>query len=220
MKTRQLAFSVCTHGVRLTTGRQGLPVLLAAVALVFGTRLSAAADEAQTSKVSVIGEDNCFDSPAYHGVNALPLVTSQIFPTATGDTVVNDMDCMPGEGPKVLVGYWDVGVSRPHENPCVGEPMMKIAYPVAFGSDRCFCWKHWVSCNGREQEPHENPHKNSAKEFACGADHFKLTQWTNLTCSDDAENIDHKTVWTSKCCQDAPGNLYAQVLNLSGCAEN
>ncbi len=53
----------------------------------------------------------------------------------------------------------------------------------------------------------------------CGADSFKLTQWTNLTCGGDAENIDHKTAWTTKCCQDAPDNLYAQVLNFSGCEQ-
>ena len=173
--------------------------LLGAVALFIGL-----------PTVSVLGEDNCFDSPAYEGVNGLPLETSQIYPSSKGDTVVNDMDCMPGEGPKVLIGYWDVGTTQPDANPCVGEPMMKIAYPVAFGSEKCYCWKHWVAGE-------EDPHENSAKNFSCGAESFKLTQWTNLTCSDDAENIDHKTAWTSKCCQDAPDNLYSQVLNMSGC---
>jgi hypothetical protein len=158
----------------------------------------------------------CVDVPVYGGQNAAPLVTSQIYPSTTGDTVVNDLECMPGSGRQVLVGSWEHPESyqpKPGENPCAGEPTMKIAYPVDFGATRCFCWKHWKS--------RTDLHSNSASDFACGAGSFQYAQWhTDLVCGKSASPPppgEPKGVYTKKCCQDTPPTIWSQVLNFSGC---
>ena len=78
--------------------------------------------------------------PEYSGINAIPAITMQIHPSTTGDTVVNDAEYPPGEGPKVVVGFWEHPEDyepAEGENPCAAEPAMKIAYPLAYGSKKC-----------------------------------------------------------------------------------
>jgi hypothetical protein len=161
--------------------------------------------------------DECVEAPVYGGINALPPVTSTIFPSTNGDAVVNDMTCLLGQGPVVVIGSWDHPTPytpKPGENPCVGEPTMKIAYPMDLPTDKCYCWKHWVS--------RVDLHPNSARNFACGDGRFELTQWTDLVCGRSGTAIDpkgeRKALFTKKCCRDSPPQIWSQILNFSGCA--
>lgn len=198
-----------------------LGLLILGGVLIFGP-VPARAEESQPSamtKETPAAEDECVVEPVYGGINALPPVTSQIYPTEPGNTVVNDMTCLPGKGPVVVVGSWPHAkgyTPKPGENPCEGEPAMKIAYPLDYGAEKCYCWKHWVSKT--------NLHPNSAKSFTCGADHvsFSFIQWTDLVCGRSGTAIDpkgeKKTLWTKKCCRDSPPEIWSQILNYSGCA--
>lgn len=162
-------------------------------------------------------EGPCYDVPEYDGINAIPAMTMQVHPSSGGDTVVNDAEYPPGPGPQIVVGFWEHPEDyEPDENdknpnPCAGEPVMKIAYPLNYGSQKCFGWKHWAP-------PGDDLHENSAKNFSCDAGVFNYTQWTTMTCEGTAMNAGtDKSASRRKCCRDKPPTLYSQIL--SGCGK-
>jgi hypothetical protein len=179
----------------------------------------------------------CYDVPAYNGINSVPIITSQILPSlSSSDTVTNDKESPLGEGPHVVIGYWEQTkdyTPNPDDNPCSGEPTMKIAYPVdAKQTGGCYSWKHWTSrdsFNGNSAKLFSCSTKESKKDKQLNNNSFTFTQWTSLTCSNDDTSPqgdsgivpnpegNQKTAWTKKCCQDMPKNLYSQVLNYDGC---
>ncbi len=204
-----------------------IPLLLTLGLTLFCGPLPAAAQDA-------VGADNCYDVPEYGGINAIPAVTMQIHPSGQGrafcdgdsccsvtrDTVVNDEEYPPGEGRQVVVGFWEhQGDYQPKdgENPCDGEPTMKIAYPLDYGAEKCYGWKHWVLCS----HGNEDLHPNSAKDFSCDEDGvFHYTQWTTMTCEGSEEvgaEGTRKSAAPTRCCQDMPPTIWSQIL--SGCGK-
>ena len=196
----------------MTTTKTASP-LITALFLLCGSLGTAARAE----------DEDCFPSPEYQGINAVPAATMQIFPSAGGDTVNNDALYPQGNGPHVVIGYWE-HIGEPDENPCVGEPTMKIAYPVDYGSKECFGWNHWVveqpDCEGCE--PEIDLHENSAKNFSCetgGA--FVLDQWVDtMKCEPEGKPRKTKIAYRDQCCLDTKGKgsaIYGQIL--SGCGK-
>ncbi|MCG8455604.1 MAG: hypothetical protein MI919_04930 [Holophagales bacterium] len=187
---------------------RGAPVLLVSLLALLALGPPALGDEV---------EGPCIDVPEYQGLNAIPPITHQIMPSSTGDTIVNDAEHPPGEGPKVVVGFWahhEAGYEpAPGENPCAGEPTMKIAYPIEYGSERCYGWKHW--------DGDAKLHENSAKDFSCdGVGTFHYRQWTTMTCEGGervGEEGTKKSASRSRCCRDRPPELWSLVL--SGCGK-
>lgn len=171
-----------------------------------------------TGKQPDSGTGPCYEVPEYTGINAIPAMTMQIRPALGGDTVVNDAEYPPGTGPLVVVGFWEHAEEsyqpKPGENPCAGEPTMKIAFPVAYGSERCYGWRHWVKA-----DPPDDLHPNSATEFACREGVFSYRQWTTMDCRPDEEVPfgTAKDASPTKCCQDMPRALWSQLL--SGCGK-
>jgi len=183
----------------------------------------------------VLAEDehaDCFPAAEYQGINGVPAVTMQIFPSAHGDTVVSDAEYPPGDGEKIVVGYWeylgDPGDpdDEDFENPCGGEPLAKIVYPLEFGS-KCFGWRHWVQEETEDGEVMIDEHPNSAHNFKCeneGNPH--LEQWADtLDCQRDGASAKARTAFRTMCCLDTPSPssrpgyegpelpaLYAQLL--------
>lgn len=160
----------------------------------------------------------------YHGINAVPAVTMQIYPTSSGDTVVNDAEYPASYSPRVVVvGFWNHPEEgyQPEEgeNPCEGEPTMKIAYPLDLASfcdsqepKCCFGWKHWTL---------EGLHANSARDFSCVNGVFSYTQWTTMTCHQSMEvgiGGTPKIASPDKCARDMPPQIWSQIL--SGCGKN
>lgn len=186
-----------------------LHMLLALLVLLACVPLPAMANDAEE-------DDDCYDVPEYNGINAIPAVTMQIHPSSGGDTVGNDAEYPPGSGPQIVVGFWEYPEGfTPDENdknpnPCAGEPVMKIAYPINYGSKQCYGWKHWA--------PGNDLHENSAMNFSCDDDVFNYTQWTTMTCDPNVENQGtRKSASRTKCCRDMPPTLYSQIL--SGCGK-
>ena len=167
------------------------------ISLMILPALPGSAQETETS----------YEAYEYAGINAEPPVTLQIFPSENGDTVVNDALDPPGEGNFVVVGYWEYKVKPLPEDeiPCSGEPVMKIAYPVDYGSTSCYAWKHWV-LDDVDQAGYPVPHDNSAKNFSCSADgSFTLEQWTDSSCGRDGTSQAQgvvKHAWTDRCVLD------------------
>lgn len=166
-----------------------------------------------------VGEDHCYPVPEYDGINAVPAVTMQIHPSTGGDTVVNDAEYPPGTGLMVVVGFWEQPEGyqpAPGENPCAGEPTMKIAYPLAYGTDQCYGWKHW-----HDGDEGLELHENSAKNFSCDDQGtFHYTQWTTMTCEGSEEvgpEGSRKSASPRQCCRDMPPTIYSQIL--SGCGK-
>ena len=164
-------------------------------------------------------EHRCVDVGEYQGINAVPAVTMQILPSSAGDTVTNDAEYPPGKGEKVVVGFWehpedyDPGKD---ENPCAGEPTLKIAYPLEYGAETCYGWKHWTSKKNEDGTPSFN--ENSAKKFSCSDnDELHLTQWTTMDCTRGAMGAGcmNKTASRTHCCRDNPPTIWSQIL--SGC---
>lgn len=166
-------------------------------------------------------QHTCIDVGDYKGPNAVPAVTMQILPSAHGDTVTNDAEYPPGKGEKVVVGFWEHPedyVPGPDENPCAGEPTMKIAYPLEFGARTCYGWKHWTSKKNEDGTPSFN--ENSAKKFSCSVDgELHLTQWTTMDCTRGAMGAGcmNKTASRTRCCRDNPPSIWSQIL--SGCSK-
>lgn len=139
-----------------------------------------------------------------------------IRPSLQGDTVTNDARYPPGQGRKVVVGFWEHPEGyKPREggNPCEGEPTMKIAaYPLDYASKKCFGWNHWTP---DEEEP---LHENSAKNFSCDDGVFRYSQWTTMTCEGDDkfdDKGDSKSASVGKCARDMPTQIWSEIL--SGC---
>lgn len=171
------------------------------------------------------GEEFCVPVEPYQGINAVPAFTMQVLPSSGGDTVVNDAEYPPGPEPRVVVGYWEhqdgyepeeiePGV---WENPCAGEPTMKIAYPLPYGSETCFGWKHWVL----EDDGEFDLHPNSARNMACSEEgDFSFNQWTTMDCTPEGpvgEEGTPKTVHQAMCCRDNPPVIWSLIL--SGCGK-
>ena len=153
----------------------------------------------------------------YNEVNALPAVSMQVRPSLGGDTITNDVEYPPGDGRKVVVGFWehpDGYVPLEGENPCDGEPTMKIAYPLDYGSEKCYAWNHFTTADGDE------PHENSAKNFSCKDGVFHYTQWTTMTC-EGSEAVGPKgtakDAAIGKCARDQPPYIWSQIL--AGCGK-
>lgn len=154
--------------------------------------------------------ETCYPVPEYDGINAIPAVTMQIYPSAHGDTVASDAVYPPGEGEKVVVGYWeflgDPGdpESDDFKNPCGGEPLFKIVYPLDFGS-KCFGWRHWVQ-EEKDGTTVIEPHPNSAHNFSCDeVGSFHLEQWVDTyDCVNDHVTAKPKTAFRTMCCLDTP----------------
>ena len=91
----------------------------------------------------------------------------------------------------------------PDEIPCNGDPVMKIAYPVDYGSDKCYSWKHWVA-GEVDEAGYPDPHPNSATNFSCGADgSFTLEQWTDSSCgAGSGKRGVVKHAWSDRCTLD------------------
>lgn len=168
---------------------------------------------------------DCRDVGEYKGVNAVPAVTMQVLPSTNGDTVTNDAEYPPGTGAKVVVGFWEHPEDYEpgqEDNPCQGEPTLKIAYPVDYGAKTCYAWNHWVvaeSSNSSLGSRYDN-HPNSAKEFLCNSEgELDLTQWTTMTCRLDepTANCRQKTASRTHCCRDNPPTIWSQIL--SGCGK-
>lgn len=171
-------------------------------------------------------EEDCFSpSPEYQGIHAVPPVTLQIYPSVNGDTVLNDAEHPPGAGRQVVVGYWEFDADRAEDvNPCVGEPTMKIAYPVDFGP-KCFAWKHWVKTSSEDGTAGVELHENSAQNFACTPEgDLTLDQWVDtMVCENPNRAAKTKTAHRTACCMDTPAPpggttaIYSQIL--SGCGK-
>lgn len=168
-------------------------------------------------------EHLCIEVGEYQGPNAIPPVTMQVLPSSGGDTVTNDAENPPGGGAQVVVGFWERGGDyepAPGENPCAGEPTMKIAYPVEYGRETCYGWNHWVTKHGDDGEPWIDNHPNSAKNFQCDENgDLTLTQWTTMTCRFDEPmaNCRKKGAARTYCCRDNPPEIWSQIL--SGCGK-
>jgi hypothetical protein len=158
----------------------------------------------------------------YRGLNAVPAVTMQILPSSHGDTVTNDAEYPPGKGEKIVVGFWEHPEDYepgPGENPCAGEPTLKIAYPLEYGDETCYGWKHWTSEKEDDGTPAFN--ENSAKKFSCGdGGDFRLTQWTTMDCTRGLMGAGcmNKTASRTRCCRDNPPSIWSQIL--AGCGED
>jgi len=165
-------------------------------------------------------QHTCVAAPRYRGPNAIPAVTMQILPSSGSDTVTNDAEYPPGKGEKVVVGFWEHPEGyepEEGENPCAGEPVFKIAYPVEYGAKTCYGWKHWTSGN-TDGEPSFN--ENSAKKFRCSDDgDFHLTQWTTMDCTPGTMGAGcmNKRVSRTLCCRDNPPTLWSQILSPAPC---
>ncbi len=166
--------------------------------------------------VAVVDYRESYRVQEYRGVNAIPAVSMQIFPSIHGDSVTNDAEYPPGKGDKVVVGFWehpDGYQPREGENPCDGEPTMKIAYPLEYGSQKCFGWNHWT----KDEDP---LHENSAKNFSCSDGVFHYNQWTTMTCEGNLQVGDKgtpKSAAIDKCSRDSPPQIWSQIL--SGCGK-
>lgn len=194
----------------MTRRQRGMVLILA---------LGLARPQAAPAADDTSDEALCFDVPEYQGINAIPPVTMQIYPSAGGDTVVNDAEAPPGTGALVVVGFWEVGADytpRPGDNPCQGEPTLKIAYPVDYGTTRCFSWKHW-----KEGRRGLQVNESSANNFSCDTGGgFHHDQWPTLTCNtggQEGETGTPKSAWPKKCCRDVSSTIYSQIL--SGCGK-
>lgn len=155
----------------------------------------------------------------YDGPNAVPAVTMQVRPSSGGDTVTNTAEYSPGDGAKVVVGYWEHpdGIDYTKENPCAGEPTPKIAYPIDYGSQKCYAWEHWAFSKVGDSIPGDDSkyalHENSASRFSCdekGDLHF--TQWTTMTCRLDVPtaNCSTKTISRTLCSRDNPPTIWSK----------
>lgn len=156
-----------------------------------------------TFPIAAQKDETSYEAYEYAGINAEPAMTMQIYPSASGDTVVNDTLDPPGEEPRVVVGYWEYTEElNPDEIPCNREPTMKIAYPIDYGSKRCYTWKHWV-LGDVDEAGIPTPHYNSAKNFACDDGGFVLEQWIDASCgAGDAARGVVKHAWSDRCTLD------------------
>ena len=195
---------------------RALAVTTAALTLMLATPVTALAGDEM--KPGPPDEELCRDVAPYQGINAVPPITMQIVPSSAGDTVTNDALSPPGPEPRIVVGFWehpdpDYKPGK-DENPCQGEPTLKIAYPLSYGSQTCFGWKHWhFDAKGNLEL---NP--NSARNFACTDGVFSYNQWTTLTCDPAGpvgEEGTPKKAYPTQCCRDNPPTIYSQIL--SGC---
>ncbi|WP_444996611.1 multicopper oxidase family protein [Aliikangiella sp. IMCC44359] len=164
----------------------------------------------KTSPMGLIGTVTVKENSQYHhqGINGIPTVTMQIHPTQTGDTVANDSEVPPGKGKLIVVGFWQQtkdSSTQETDNPCAGEPHFKIAFPVEYGNDKCYAWKHW-DINGKA-------HENSASRFHCKNGKLEYTQWTTYTCSGGINSKGTiKEASITQCKQDIPPELYSKLL--------
>lgn len=195
-------------------------LLATTVTLLILIGMPAIALASDEEKPGLPGEELCYPVEPYNGINAVPPITMQILPSAGGDTVTNDARYPPGPEPRVVVGFWEHPEPDyepgPNENPCEGEPIMKIAYPLPYGSETCFGWKHWLI--NEEGELQLNP--NSARNLACTDGVFSYNQWTTLDCEPEGpvgEEGTPKKAYIAQCCRDNPPQIWSQIL--SGCGK-
>lgn len=99
----------------------------------------------------------------------------------------------------VVVGFWD------NDPSCSGEPMITNSFPTDASAD-CYCWPG-------------NSGENSADSYTCDADagSFTYTQYNSLSCGEGDDTPTVKTVYTDRCEQDIPGNLYAKIVDFGAC---
>ena len=99
----------------------------------------------------------------------------------------------------VVVGFWD------NDPSCTGEPMITNSFPID-ASTGCYCWPG-------------NSGENSADSYACdaAAGSFTYTQYNSLSCGEGDDTPTIKTVYTDRCEQDTPANLYAKIVDFSAC---
>ena len=83
--------------------------------------------------------------------------------------------------------------------------MIENAFPVVQDAP-CYCWPG-------------NSGENSADTFSCDTEAmtFTYTQYNTLTCGEGDNTPTVKTIYSDKCEQDIPENLYSKIIDFGAC---